>query len=55
MCASGKDREGLNEHNKISQSVSKYTGIKEQTSIDNYLKTIILLSKQVVFMQAVQQ
>ncbi|MGN7619878.1 MAG: hypothetical protein ACTJLN_04455 [Rickettsia amblyommatis] len=38
MCASGKDREGLNEHNKISQSVSKYTGIKEQTSIDNYLK-----------------
>ncbi|WP_227779877.1 hypothetical protein [Rickettsia sp. Tenjiku01] len=29
MCASsGKDREGLNEHNKISQAVSKYTGIK---------------------------
>ncbi|MFV9857016.1 MAG: hypothetical protein AB8U36_06670, partial [Rickettsia aeschlimannii] len=30
MCASGKDREGLNEHNKISQAVSKkYTGIKD--------------------------
>ncbi|BBM90884.1 hypothetical protein RHHCN13_00315 [Rickettsia conorii subsp. heilongjiangensis] len=28
MCASGKDREGLNKHNKISQAVSKYTGIK---------------------------
>ncbi|WP_392505870.1 hypothetical protein ACE5D9_05675 [Rickettsia sp. 2024-CO-Wats] len=49
MCASGKDREGLNEHNKISQAVSKYTGIiKKQTSINNYLKTVILFSKQVV-------
>ncbi|KJW04114.1 hypothetical protein [Rickettsia argasii] len=28
MCASGKDREGLNKHNKISQAVSKYTDIK---------------------------
>ncbi|WP_232202630.1 hypothetical protein [Rickettsia montanensis] len=36
MCASGKDREGLNEHNKISQAVSKYTGIK-RTDIDKQL------------------
>ncbi|HJD58861.1 MAG TPA: hypothetical protein LFV92_06895 [Rickettsia endosymbiont of Ceroptres masudai] len=36
MCASGKDREGLNEHNKISQAVSKYTGIKI-TDIDKQL------------------
>ncbi|WP_218460261.1 hypothetical protein [Rickettsia sp. TH2014] len=28
MCASDKDREGLNEHNKISQALSKYTGVK---------------------------
>ncbi len=37
MCASGKDREGLNEHNKISQAVSKYTGIKKKTDIDKQL------------------
>ena len=36
MCASGKDRERLNEHNKISQVVSKYTGIK-RTDIDKQL------------------
>ncbi|MCX4079147.1 hypothetical protein N7280_00460 [Rickettsia rhipicephali] len=56
MCASAvKYREGLNEHNKISQAVSIYRYKKKQTSINNHLKTVILLSKQVVFMQAVQQ
>ncbi|MFV9929438.1 MAG: hypothetical protein AB8U82_00445 [Rickettsia endosymbiont of Haemaphysalis japonica] len=37
MCASGKDREGLNEHNKISQALSKYTGIKRKIDIDKQL------------------